>query len=258
MRRIRQWIAESSRQWCLSQKVATWIFWMPLVGAVVLVLARLDKELYRFLLHEDGVVEWAQFICFVVACVAGVGVARFRFRAGHPWQAALFLCLAVVMVFAAGEEISWGQRVLELQTPEYFQLNNKQDEISLHNIGSTLDVFKLAMLLAGATGAVAYLVNRKVHLQWYWDQADYLLIPPFFLASSFFFVFAYQLVRHTLLPTSGFTITRYGEWSEFCLAFAIAMFVGLNYWRLATDARRQVAVERISRHKSVPRRRSPR
>ncbi len=244
MNHIRRLIAESARHWSLSKKVATWIFWIPLVGAAVIVLARLDKEVYRFLLQEDGVIEWAQFACFVAAAVAAAGVARFRFRAGHRWQAVLFTGLALAMLLATGEEVSWGQRIVGLETPEVFRASNKQQEISLHNIGSTLTVLKVVMMLGGGLGAGGYLINKRVQLQRYVDQADYLLVPPFFLASSFLVVFVYQFVRYAFWRTSGFTVTRYGEWSEFCLALGIAVFVGLNYRRLAADAKQESTAER--------------
>jgi len=96
-----------------------------------------------------------------------------------------------------------------------------------------LRVLNLVMLLGSAWAASACLIHKRLRLERLWADADYLLTPPFFLASSFLVVFGYQLVRHVLLPKSGFTITRYGEWSEFCLAFGIATFVGLNCRRLA-------------------------
>jgi len=226
-------IAESARQWQLSSKAAAWLFWIPLVGAVAMAAARLSKETFRFFLREDGVLEWAQFVCFAVACLAGAGVAWYRFAAGHRWQAALFALFTLAMLFVTGEEIAWGQRVLDLETPECLDMVNKQNEITLHNIGSTLSVLNLIMLLGSAWAASACLINKGLRLERIWAEADYLFVPPFFLASSFLVVFGYQLVRHVLLPRSGFTVTRYGEWSEFCLAFGIAVFVVLNYRRLA-------------------------
>jgi len=244
VKQINRLIAESAWQWRLSRRSARWLFWMPLVGAAAMMLARLDKGTFRFFLREDGVLEWAQFACFVVACLAGAGVARFRFRAAHRWQAAMFAVFAAAMFFGAGEEISWGQRILDLETPEYLGTVNKQNEITLHNVGSTLSVLKLVMLLGSALAASAYLVNKRLRLERFWADADHLFVPPFFLASAFLVVFGYQLVRHVLLPESGFTVTRYGEWSEFCLAFGIAAFVVLNYRRLAAQDGPRAAIVR--------------
>lgn len=44
------------------------------------------------------------------------------------------LGLAVIAFFGAGEEISWGQRIFNIQTPEALARVNVQDEITVHNI----------------------------------------------------------------------------------------------------------------------------
>jgi H+/Cl- antiporter ClcA len=38
-----------------------------------------------------------------------------------------------VFIFGAGEEVSWGQRLFNLETPELFQKYNAQKETNIHN-----------------------------------------------------------------------------------------------------------------------------
>lgn len=45
-----------------------------------------------------------------------------------------YLALAALFFFGGGEEISWGQRILGLQTPEALAEINNKDEINLHNL----------------------------------------------------------------------------------------------------------------------------
>jgi hypothetical protein len=45
-----------------------------------------------------------------------------------------YLGLAILFLFGAGEEISWGQRIFGIETPAGLQEINKQDEITVHNI----------------------------------------------------------------------------------------------------------------------------
>jgi hypothetical protein len=45
-----------------------------------------------------------------------------------------FLLLFIFFFFCFGEEISWGQRIFGIKTPEYLQINNAQDEINTHNL----------------------------------------------------------------------------------------------------------------------------
>jgi hypothetical protein len=51
-------------------------------------------------------------------------------------RAAFFLGLlyGLVYVWAGGEEISWGQRILGFESPAYFQQNNDQQEFTFHNL----------------------------------------------------------------------------------------------------------------------------
>ncbi|MEM7114371.1 MAG: hypothetical protein AAF614_18195, partial [Chloroflexota bacterium] len=46
-------------------------------------------------------------------------------------------------------------------------------------------------------------------------------------------IFLYKFVRFVFLPESAFTITKYGEWAELCLAFGLCVFTVLNYRRLS-------------------------
>ena len=51
--------------------------------------------------------------------------------AGRISHAALY---GLLFFMAAGEEISWGQRIFGWESSEFFLENNKQDETNLHNL----------------------------------------------------------------------------------------------------------------------------
>lgn len=46
----------------------------------------------------------------------------------------VYLGLALLFLFGAGEEISWGQRLFGFQTPEPLSQVNRQEEFNLHNL----------------------------------------------------------------------------------------------------------------------------
>ena len=54
----------------------------------------------------------------------------------------IFLGLAFLFFFGAGEEISWGQRILGFQTPQTLSQVNRQEEFNLHNL-TALETSKL-------------------------------------------------------------------------------------------------------------------
>lgn len=221
---------ERSRQESpLSARSVTAIFWTPIVGAFVCVLARLDKGTYRFLLTDDGPVEWAQFVCFCVASIAAFGIAVQRFRENHRWQATIFGVIGMGLLFISGEEVAWGQRVFDLETPDRLEDINKQNEITLHNVGDALVWMNAIMMIAAAVAVAAPFLNRRLRLERIFADADRLFVPPVFLAPAFLVVFAYRAIRFTLVRDPGFTVTKYGEWAEFCLAFGSAIFLWTNF-----------------------------
>ncbi len=62
---------------------------------------------------------------------------------GFP-QRCLYIPGGLVMVFVAGEEISWGQRLIGFATPDALMDINAQEEFNLHNIDT--DLFYLIQL----------------------------------------------------------------------------------------------------------------
>ena len=93
-------------------------------------------DVYQRSVQEDAALEWATFWAFLGAAgVWALGVVHhFRHAARRVWcMAGLSLfCLVVAL-----EEISWGQRLLGYQAPEYFLAHNFQQEFTVHNVLST-------------------------------------------------------------------------------------------------------------------------
>ncbi len=49
------------------------------------------------------------------------------------WRFGMFI-MGLVFLFGAGEEISWGQRIFNIESSEYFIEHNAQKETNLHNM----------------------------------------------------------------------------------------------------------------------------
>ena len=102
-------------------------------GAAALVAQGFTPDLYYAVAQEDGPLEWASFWAFFGA--AGVGAwAAIRNRAQIPWCETGF---ALLCLFIALEEISWGQRLIGYRPPSYFLEHNFQQELNLHNVVDT-------------------------------------------------------------------------------------------------------------------------
>jgi hypothetical protein len=96
------------------------------------------------LIEEDGFIETAGTIGLATGSIAFARLGLYERRAGArrllPWVLGL---LAVGLFLAAGEEISWGQRIFGIATPGGIEAANTQGEINLHNLKGaqgTLDI----------------------------------------------------------------------------------------------------------------------
>lgn len=237
MQMIDSFLNESRERWGLSQAMVRWIFLLPFISTLIIVLTRVYKPLFRFLLVEDGVFEWFTFVCLLATAIFSFLVGLQLRSLKHPWQASLFILFGLAMFFAAGEEITWGQRVLGWETPEHIQAINEQGETNLHNLEGVLSITNLVMLSMGLYGVFAWIVARAVHPERWWYKADLILIPPVFLIGYFFFLAGFRLTRLFFEFDSSFTINRIAEWSEFLTTMGLVMYLWLIWQHLkGTDS----------------------
>ncbi len=102
------------------------------VAVAMILLAGTSKDGWSQLAQEDGVVEWATFAAFVTA--AGWLALAVRRVSPSWWFKGACLLLAMFCLVVAGEEISWGQRLLGFKPPDVFLERNFQQELNLHNV----------------------------------------------------------------------------------------------------------------------------
>jgi hypothetical protein len=208
---------------------------MPFVGAAVVIVSWADRPLFHLLTDDDRILEWLQFVGYVAATLLGAAIALQLWRRRNRPMAGLYCLFTLGCLFIAGEEVSWGQRIFGWGTPEPLERINHQRETTLHNIGTIHGALNVVMLLIGLIGFVApWLVLR------YGDRLPgdivRFVVPPLFVSSAFFMVFAYKIIRFTLFPDPQSATVSFGEWPEFCLAYALSSFALLERLRLRVAA----------------------
>ncbi|WP_120499652.1 hypothetical protein [Roseovarius sp. EL26] len=124
-----------------------------------------DKDYFSLTFAaEDKLVEYGTAVFLLISSfvliknAASLSVKKRLFAAG------LTAFYAFMFFMAAGEEISWGQRIIGWESGEFFQDNNKQDETNLHNmiIPTPFGDFHLAKTLFGSVLTTVILLYLAV------------------------------------------------------------------------------------------------
>jgi hypothetical protein len=231
---LRSYLRAEAMRWRVPPALAELLFVLPLVGSVAIVLLRADSGAYRFVTDEDSVLEWPQFIGFAAASLLACLCAWRLQRSERPVLAAAYLVFGIGCFFVAGEEIAWGQRIIGYGTPERLEEINEQKETTVHNIDLVQHFTNFSYLLAGLYGSIGAWIVRGKGIWRRSGLVDYLL-PPVFLTMAFFVMFSYKALRLAFFRQSGFTVTRAGEWAEFCLALGFSAFAFLQWQRLGRN-----------------------
>jgi hypothetical protein len=215
-------VADARGRWASSAGTVRAGLTFVAIGTVLVFGSLAHRPFFRFLTREDSVLEWLQFAAFVTACPLALLTARNLMRHGDTIVAAMFVVAGLSTFGIAAEEISWGQRIFDIDTPEGLRVHNEQEEITLHNIDGVLDTIDLGMLAVAAFGTIAPLVALRRRFPTFWDWAT----PPAYLVPMFATMAGYRLARLTVLTSSRFVVNRLGEWAEVCLAVALFAFMG--------------------------------
>ena len=234
---LRDRLGREASSWHARPGVAAVLFLLPLAGAVAIVLTRADKGVYRFLTDEDSALEWLQFFGFAAACLFALLCAWRLYGAGRSILALAYLAFGIGCFFVAGEEIAWGERLIGYGTPEALEEINEQRETTVHNINAVQQFTNLTYFVAGLYGSIVAWIVRGRNTWRRRDLVD-LLFPPIFLTTAFFVMFTYKALRYAFFRESGFTVTRAGEWAEFCLALGFSVFAFIQWRRLGAGRQR--------------------
>ena len=141
-------------------------------------LSYVNHEFFEhYYVNEDGFVEWMTVVALLtgmVVCIRRVRVLRGR----RPFLFLLMISLlALLFLFGAGEEASWGQRLFGMESSEFFREHNTQGETNLHNLvvrGTKINelVFSagLGILLFAYMAVVIPLYRRKSAVRRFLDR----------------------------------------------------------------------------------------
>ncbi len=185
----------------------------------------------RSLVAEDGFFEIAQVFLYLSAAAFFLVASRLFFTKGTKVFALIYLALSLGLALVCAEEISWGQRIMALESPGFFDRHNVQRELTIHNLSVFQPLLHLGYILTGMAGAVGWLaalISGKSR----WGNA----VPPWYISTYFLpviFVYLYfELSYHLggIMSATGFSVSgqliswRDQEMAELLLAAGFFLF----------------------------------
>ncbi len=201
------------------------VFLLTLIGMAV---SYIDDDYFMAVFSaEDGPIEWLTVVALattaVVCCWRVVSLRRER--------TLLFLfmttLLGVVFLFGAGEEISWGQRIFNTESSEFFQQHNAQGETNLHNL--VVSGKKINKLVFGVGLHVVLLLylfvlvplyKRRPAVANFLDRFAVPIAKPYQVVSYILVIVLVQLLMVS---------SKRGEMSEFAGSFLFLLNIAFPY-----------------------------
>lgn len=111
------------------------LYTMVLVFIIIgFFIARKGQDAFMEYLKEDGTVENITFLFLLLSSAVAVYRCFSAPEGVNKLYWLTWIGLAILFFFAAGEEISWGQRIFNWKTSGIFESNNLQHETNLHNL----------------------------------------------------------------------------------------------------------------------------
>jgi hypothetical protein len=172
----------------LSKNAQLAVFIFPLlvlVSSFSLYIYNTESYHKLFGILEQGIFEWAQFVCYGLSSYIGL-TTFFAYKRHSPTsiQKYIFLAFATGCAFIALEEVSYGQHIFKWATPDWISNSNLQRETNLHNLaaiqGNNIQV--KAFIFVGWFGSLAWICRRALSNI---SLSDFIL-PEWFVSSYFF------------------------------------------------------------------------
>jgi len=190
---------------------------------------------YTSMIQEDTLIEYSQSLAYFIASVIAFLIGRNFHRRKFKLYGIIYILLSLCFLFIAMEEISWGQRIFNISTPEYLQEHNYQKEITVHNIRTfQFYIHHKLYILIGLFGSFSWmLIPRKLKKK-YNDFISFMM-PQWYLMFYFIPVFACYLYIDCVstygMKGTPFNIGSDQEPAEFILALGFLVFILINKYK---------------------------
>ncbi len=200
-------------------------------GAPVALLLAIIANIFPFdqFLHwsqEDEIIEQFQNAVLFLSLILCFRLSMF-FRKKKDRTSNIFFVFIFIGLFVLfAEEVSWGQRIIGIETPEVFMEKNIQHEVSIHNLYLFDRHIDIAYLLVSFLGSIGWAAKKRS--KFIRRHVVSYIIPMKFCTSYF--------IIPLLFYTFNAIDLRFGHFDEFMelLIYAGLMFTFITTYVLVT------------------------
>ena len=137
---------------------------------------------YEWWTDEDS---WVENLTAVWFLLAGFLLFTVAWAERSSFQRGIYVLGGIALLFVAGEEISWGQRIFGLATPDFLLDLNAQRELNVHNINAILfdSIYREGSLLLSMATCAAFCCRK--------DRLFGIPLPSILLMLGFLVMLSY-------------------------------------------------------------------
>ncbi|MEL6494799.1 MAG: hypothetical protein AAFQ41_06705 [Cyanobacteria bacterium J06623_7] len=231
-----------------NRKFALYTYIFPLLFTCLLLIVKIqlghDSDRWDAMGKEGGLSEYGTAISYLLMTVFAYPMTRKFWQGGQKIMAVLYGFLTFAAFFVSMEEISWGQRLIGFEEPQYWAENNAQSEFTFHNLSFYQEhLLNQSFIVIGLIGSFCWLAL------WYWrkrqsqsqPKLDWSYILPDWTISSYFYPTLVFYVIHVFTDGLGFFITNDQEHCEFIMSVGILLFILINFFRQGQEPERNLS-----------------
>ena len=218
--------------------IKRFIFIFPLIFIIFFILIRIIFfDVYKIIIYEDNIIEYSQGLVYLLSSLLAFFIAYNFLKKKKYILFSVYFIFSFFFFFIAGEEISWGQRILNLEISDFFATRNAQHELTIHNLGTIQYYLHRIYFTVGFFGAFLWfflllLIPKKI-IRTHRAVMDFFipgrLLMLYFLPVAI--VYSSFLFRGTVLSIEQYIVSFDQEPAELLLAIGFFLFLIINTYR---------------------------
>lgn len=220
------------------------VYSSPLLFTVVLLLVKAKVgptgEQWRQMSSEGSLSEYGTALAYLLMPWLTWPMAKHFRQQRQKTMAALYYFFSLLAFFIGMEEISWGQRIIGFQEPQFWTEHNVQSEFTFHNLSFYHDhLMSRSFLLIGLLGSICWLIlffrdKYRRSAQRPAKMLDLTYILPDWSISSFFYpTFLFYLI-YDYIRFPGYADFLHHVDQEHCeliMSLGVLLFFTINFFR---------------------------